>query len=63
MLDYDLVMVSDWMENGPIKWYLEGKPPKDKLRLVRHSLVSVCGCHLLTSLTAGGCCTGRSILA
>lgn len=48
MHDEKLVLVSEWMENGNIKCYLQRHREVNKLSLVSHSYSLACCCYLLT---------------
>ena len=59
----ELVMVSEWMENGNIKQYLVKNPHVNRHSLVSHRHPGLARCCRLLTLTAGGRCTRRCIFA
>ena len=59
----DLVMVSEWMDNGNIKQYLQGNPRVNKPALVSPHPAFDRTSYLFTSTTVGRCCTRRGLFA
>ena len=63
MRGHELVMVSEWMENGNIKQYLQKNPHADKLFLVSNYLACDLLWMPLTSLTADRRCARHHTFA
>lgn len=59
----ELVMVSEWMQNGNIKQYLHKNPHVNKPSLVHASPTLDLLLYLLTPTTVGRCRTGHHLSA